>query len=401
MKFRMRTPRFHDILFKVDERTFMHIQRQAYLDTIQKLFKGHRAVALLGARQCGKTTLAKEYAKYFSESADIYHFDLEDPADVEKLSNPMSVLRNLNGFIIIDEIQRRPDLFPVLRVLLDDKSLDQRYLLLGSASRDLIQQSSETLAGRIAYAEISPFSLKEVSEINRLFVRGGFPNSYLAVDDETSFLWRENYIRTYLERDIPALGIKIPSIAMRRFWMMLAHYNGNIFNSSEIGKSLGLSDKTIKGYLDILVGTFMIRQLNPWFANIKKREVKRPKIYFRDSGIFHNLLGINDHKHLLLNPKLGASWEGFALEQIIRINGYSPENCFFWSVHEQSELDLLVFHQGKTIGYEFKFMDAPTLTKSMVNSLELLKLDQLNVIYPGTKTYGLGDKIFVTPLMVS
>lgn len=378
----------------------MLINRDQYLKKIDKLFKSHKAIGLLGARQCGKTTLAKMYARSLLNQNHIHIFDMEDPVDLEKLQNPMITLRQLSGLIIIDEIQRRPELFPMLRVLLDDESLKQQYLILGSASRELIQQSSETLAGRIAYEEIYPFSLTEVHDIEKLFVRGGFPNAYLANDDEDSTFWLENYIRTYLEKDIPSLGINIPAATIRRFWMMLAHYNGQIFNASEIAVSMGLSDKTIKHYLDILSGTFMVRQLHPWYVNIGKRQVKRPKIYFRDSGIFHHLLDIDTFNTLLRHPKLGISWESFALEQIIRINGYPSGNCYFWSIHEQAELDLLVFHKGQKIGYEFKYKDAPSLTKSMLESITHLELDKLYVIYPGQKTYTLSDKIDVVPLKI-
>lgn len=379
----------------------MLVQRMHYLQKIEKLFKNHKAVALLGARQCGKTTLSRMYARSLPNQELIHVFDLESPIDLARLQNPMTLLRQLSGLIIIDEIQRRPEIFPILRVLLDDESLHQQYLLLGSASRDLIKQSSETLAGRIAYEEISPFSLLEVQDNEKLFLRGGFPKSYLAGDDEESSSWRENYIRTYLERDIPALGINIPAITMRRFWMMLTHYNSGIFNASDLAVSMGLSDKTIKHYLDILVGTFMIRLLPPWYANIKKRQVKRPKIYFRDSGILHHLLGFGSLKDLLNYPRLGLSWESFAMEQIINVKRYPNENCYFWAVHEQSELDLLVFHKGQSIGYEFKYMDAPTLTKSMINSIEALNLHKLFVIYPGDKAYYLSEKIEVIPLNFS
>jgi hypothetical protein len=376
----------------------MLVERKYYLQKIEKLFRSHKAVALLGARQCGKTTLSRLYARSYPNQEHIHVFDLENSVDLETLQNPMTVLKQLTGLIIIDEIQRRPEIFPILRVLLDDESLKQRYLLLGSASRDLIKQSSETLAGRIAYEEVDPFSLAEVDDREKLFLRGGFPNSYLADDDEESNDWRENYIRTYLERDIPALGINIPAITMRRFWMMLTHYNSGIFNASDIAISMGVSDKTIKNYLDILVGTFMIRQLPPWFANIKKRQVKRPKIYFRDSGILHHLLGLESFNELLNYPRLGLSWESFAMEQIINMNKYPNENCFFWAVHEQAELDLLVFHKGQSIGYEFKYVDAPKLTTSMINSLDTLNLHKLFVIYPGDKAYSLSEKVEVTPL---
>lgn len=373
------------------------MRRPDYIKKIKDHFRVHAAVALLGPRQCGKTTLALMYADMHKDE-DVTHFDLEDPQDLAQLENPMLALENLEGLIIIDEIQRRPDLFEALRVLIDRNKDKQRYLILGSASRDLIRQSSETLAGRVGYVEVTPFSIHEVDDTNTAWVRGGFPLSYLAEDDELSWLWRKNYVATFLERDIPNLGFNVPSSQLRRFWMMLAHYHGNIANMSEVGGALGISHTTVRKYLDILTGTFMVRELQPWFANIGKRQVKTPKLYFKDSGIFHYLLGIDSKKELLRHPKLGASWEGFALEEIIRANNAGPESCYFWAVHGKSELDLLINQRGKMHGYEFKYMDAPKLTKSMIESYELLELDKLEVIYPGKKAYALSENIQVTPL---
>lgn len=366
------------------------MKRDAFLNTINQLIRVHPAVALLGPRQCGKTTLAQMYAKTHQPSK---RFDLENPEDLVFLENPMLSLSNIEGLVIIDEVQRRPDLFPVLRVLIDRHKENQKFLILGSASRDLIQQSSETLAGRLAYIEVTPFSYWETKETQKLWVRGGFPLSYLADTDSDAFTWLKFYITSFLERDIPSLGIHVPALTLRRFWMMLAHYHGNFFNASEIGTSLNASATAIRNYLDILSGTFMIRQLQPWLENIKKRQVKSPKIYFRDSGIFHYLLGIRGTEDLLYHPKLGASWEGFALEEITRFHKADPEDCFFWAIHGQAELDLLIIKDGKRLGFEIKYTDAPKTTKSMHIALEALRLDSLVVIYPGSNVIPLSDKI--------
>lgn len=371
------------------------INRPKYISRIAKAFKTHPIVAILGPRQCGKTTLAQTFIETKKLEGKTHLFDLEDPNDLAVLSDPKTVLEPLNGIIIIDEIQKIPDLFPILRVLVDQPGSHRKFLILGSASRDLIQQSSETLAGRIAYIELTPFSLDEVDHSNNLWLRGGFPKSYLPKSIEDSIYWRQNYISTFLERDIPNLGIRIPPLALRRFWTMLAHYHAQSFNASEIGKSLGASDNTVRHYLDILTGSFMVRQLLPWYANIKKRQVKTPKIYFRDSGILHSLMGITDQRSLMYHPRLGASWEGFALEQIIRLYQAEPEDCFFWGIHNQAELDLLIIKQGKKLGFEFKYGDSPALTNSMKTAIEILELDSLHVIYPGKKDYILGENIFV------
>ena len=351
-------------------------------------------VALLGPRQCGKTTLAKNYIQLKNKKfPEENYFDLEDTTDLARLAYPKMMLESLKGLIVVDEIQRRPELFPTLRVLVDKNPKSQRYLILGSASRDLIQQSSETLAGRIGYLELTPFSYMETKNTQKLWVRGGFPRSYLAKDEQKSQLWREDYIRTFLERDIPSLGIQVPARELRRFWMMLAHYHGNLFNASEIGRALGLNHKTVQRYLDILTGTFMMRELQPWFENISKRQVKASKIYFRDSGIFHTLLGVANHSALLTSPKIGASWEGFALEEIIRFHQARIEECYFWSTHGEAELDLLIIKNGKRLGFEFKYTDAPKMTKSMVIAQEDLKLDKLFVIYPGKLRFPVGRNI--------
>jgi len=370
------------------------MERPKYLKTIELHFRVHSACAILGPRQVGKTTLAKMFLQ--QDSPENFHFfDLENPLDLARLENPMLTLSKLTDkLIIIDEIQRAPELFPVIRVLVDDKQKKQKYLILGSASRDLIRQSSESLAGRIGYLELMPFSLDEVdhdSEI--LWLRGGFPLSYLAKSEEDSFLWRQSYITTFLERDIPNLGFQIPPQQMRRFWLMLVHYHGQIFNAHELGKSLGISDHNVRKYLDILAGTFMIRILLPWYENLEKRQIKSPKIYFRDSGILHALIGIRNQAEMDTYPKMGSFWEGFALEEIIRQTGATSEECYFWGTQSHAELDLLILKNGKRIGYEFKYSDAPKITPSMRIACEDLKLDHLYVIYPGSMTFSLSEKI--------
>ncbi len=365
--------------------------RKDYLERIQTLLGVHPICAILGPRQVGKTTLARDYTA-IHHIDDAHFFDLEDPLDLARLQNPMLALSNVTAkFIVIDEIQRIPELFPILRVFVDRPQNNQQFLILGSASRDLIQQSSETLAGRIGYIELPPFTLFEVHESNKLWLRGGFPRSYLAETEEKSFLWRKNYITTFLERDILNLGFNIPPEQMRRFWLMIAHYHGQILNASELSRSLSISDHTVRRYIDILAGTFMIRILSPWFENLKKRQVKSPKIYFRDSGILNALLDIEDNKMLQRNPKLGAFWEGFALEQIIQALVVSSQECFFWATQAAAELDLFIIKKGKRIGFEFKYTDSPTTSKSMHSAQRDLKLDLLMVIYPGKDIFPLTE----------
>ncbi|MGE3920411.1 MAG: ATP-binding protein, partial [Gammaproteobacteria bacterium] len=314
------------------------MERKYYLEQLQLYLQESPVVALLGPRQCGKTTLARQYISHSKENHETYFFDLEDPLHLAALQTPKLTLDQLSGLIIIDEIQRIPNLFTYLRVLVDRPENRIQFLILGSASRDLIRQSSETLAGRIAYLELTPFNMQETKDQNKLWLRGGFPRSYLASNEPASFRWRKNYINTFLERDIPNLGITIPSITLRRFWMMLTHYHGNIFNASEIAMAMGVSSTTIKRYLDILTGAFMIRQLTPWIANLKKRQIKSTKIYLRDSGILFALKGVKNTQELLLDPALGAYWEGFALEEIIRYHHADPEDCYFWATQNRAEL---------------------------------------------------------------
>lgn len=373
------------------------MQREYLLEKIDKAFAVHDVVALLGSRQVGKTTIAKQYiAKLPYKLPRQNYFDLEDYDDLIRLNNPQLTLSQLNGLVVIDEIQLRPDLFSSLRVLVDNRRGDLRFLILGSASGILLSQSSQSLAGRIEYIEVNPFSSNETSEFDLLWLRGGFPKSFLAKNDEYSGAWREAYIKTFLEQDIPNLGIKISPLNLRRFWLLLANYHGNICNFSEIGRLISLSDKTVRHYLDILVGTFMIRQLPAWAENISKQQVKRPKIYFRDSGILHSLININSKQDLLLSSKIGASWEGFVIEELIRL--HKSHECYFWSTQSRAELDLLIVKGAEKYGFEVKYTDKPKITKSMLIALEDLKLEKLTVIYPGKSSFELMDKIFVTNL---
>lgn len=374
------------------------MERTRYLSEIRRLFRSHPIIAMLGPRQCGKTTLAKMFAKENEPFPRTNYFDLESPLDIDRLKEPLLTLSPLKGLIIIDEIQRAPDLFPILRYLADNENLDQQYLILGSASRELIKQSTESLAGRIAYLEITPFSLLEVDSQEKLWIRGGFPRSYLAESEHASADWREFYIRTFLEQDIPNLGLRIAPHALRRFWMMISHYHGNLLNVSELGRSFGASESTMKHYLDILTGTFMVRQLQPWWENISKRQVKSPKIYLRDSGILHSLLGLQTIEQVRMSPKIGASWEGFALEEIINYHKSPSQQCYFWSTYSGAKLDLFLHLQGKPVGFEIKYSDAPKMTKSMQIALQELKLTHLYIIYPGDIDYPLSEKVTVVSL---
>lgn len=364
------------------------LERSRFLKKIDKTYEVHSVCAILGPRQCGKTTLAQNFIKNIS--GQTHYFDLEDPTDLAKLDNPKLTLEPLDGFIIIDEIQRREELFPYLRVLVD-KFPHRKYLILGSSSRDLIRQSSESLAGRIGYVELTPFMFEETGNLPILWNRGGFPKSYLAQSDAASTEWRTSYITSFLERDLAALGFNISPQEMRRLWSMLAHYHGNILNYSELGRSLGVSDMTIRRHVQVLEGSFMVRCLKPWFANMKKRQVKAPKVYLRDSGILHTFHGIETQQELILHPKVGASWEGFALEEIIRWHRVDPEGCYFWRTHDQAELDLLLIIKGKKLGFEFKYTDSPKMTRSMRFSQENLQLDQLTLIVPGNVDFPLTE----------
>lgn len=368
------------------------IDRKTDRARLAKLISLFPVTAILGPRQCGKTTLARTLA------ADAY-FDLENPRDLARLEQPQLALEDLTGLIVIDEIQRMPDLFPPLRHLVDQKR-SRKFVILGSASWDLIRQSSESLAGRIAYCPLGGFRLSDVGpkELKALWWRGGLPPSFLAASDEDSLLWRNQYVTTFLERDIPQLGITIPARTLRRFWTMLSHYHGQILNHAELGRSFGVSDMTIRKYCDILEGTFMVRILQPWSVNIGKRLVKRPKLYLRDAGLFHALLSIETPEQLHASPRLGASWEGFALEGVCRTLDKEDSDLYFWHTHAGAELDLFWQAGGKSWGVEFKYEDAPRLTRSMKSALEDLSLERLWVVYPGKTAYRLSEKVQVFPL---
>ncbi len=372
------------------------ISRKRYINELNSAIHRAPIVSLLGPRQCGKTTLAR----LFGEKHQATYFDLESIPDQRRLQNPELMLGSLAGLVILDEIQLMPELFSVLRVLVDRPGSQAKFLILGSASPHIIKNVSETLAGRTEFIELSGFNLQETGTgtkiLEKLWLRGGFPLSFLAGSNQDSLAWRENFIRTFLERDIPQSGITIPAQAMRRFWTMLAHYHGQTFNASELGRSMGLSGKTIRSYLDILTGTFMVRQLQPWHENISKRQVKAPKIYFRDSGILHSLLDIPDRHYLMGHPRLGASWEGFALEQILRIIG--PVEPYFWSTYSGAEVDLFFSKNGKRYGIECKFNEAPKISKSMHIAINDLGLSHLYVLYPGKDSYPVAENISVVSL---
>ncbi len=370
------------------------IDRPFYLKQLATAVRRSPVTALLGPRQCGKTTLAH----VFGEGRQAIYFDLESQPDLQRLQNPELMLGSLQGIVVLDEIQVMPELFNVLRVLVDRPKNQARFLILGSASPTVIRNVSETLAGRVEFIELSGFDLRETGADSRekLWLRGGFPRSYLAESDEDSLAWREGLIRTFLERDIPQLGITIPPAAVRRFWTMLAHYHGQTWRASELARSMSLSDKTVRSYLDILTGTFMVRQLQPWYENIGKRQVKAPKVYLRDSGLLHSLLSLPDLHSLLGHPLVGASWEGFALEQVLRT--VNPTEAFFWATYNGAEIDLFFMYRGRRYAAEVKFNEAPKVTRSMRVALENLSLDHLWIIYPGQHTYPVDEKITVWPL---
>jgi len=370
------------------------IERNYYLNRLKTAIARSPVTALLGPRQCGKTTLARLIA----EQTEAILFDLESVPDQRRLQNPELMLGSLSGLVVLDEIQTMPELFQVLRVLVDRPENQTRFLIPGSASPEIIKSASETLAGRVEFIELQGFDLSETGgdTWETLWLRGGYPRAYLANSDEDSLTWREGFIRTFLERDIPQLGINIPSTTMRRFWTMLAHYHGQTWNAADIGRSMGLSDKTVRSYLDILTGTFMIRQLQPWFENLGKRQVKSPKIYFRDTGLLHSLLDIPDTHALLGHPKVGASWEGFAVEQALQI--LHPTTAYFWGTHAGAEIDLVFQLKGRRYGMEGKFNEAPALTPSMRIASSELSLDHLWIVYPGNETYPIKENITALPL---
>jgi hypothetical protein len=370
------------------------IDRSADRQAIRSALKRSRVVALLGPRQCGKTTLARE----FVAADSLNYFDLEDPASLARLSQPDLALRPLRGLVVIDEVQRHPELFPLLRVLADRRPLPARFLILGSASPELLRQSSETLAGRIETVPLEGLRLRDLvsSAQPRHWIRGGFPLAYTARSEVESVAWRRQFLQTFLERDLPQLGVQIPAAALNRFWHMVAHYHGQIWNAAELARALAVNESTVRRYLDLLTGVFMVRQLPPWFENLGKRQVKAPKVYIRDSGLLHTLLDIGTARDLALHPKVGASWEGYAIEEVIK--ALRPEASYYWATHGGAELDLLLFKGGRRIGIECKRTDAPTLTPSMRIALEDLKLSELKVVYPGDRRYRLAPKVEVIPL---
>ena len=370
------------------------ITRKTDLGLIRAALKRSRMVALLGPRQCGKTTLARE----FVAAGSLNYFDLEDPASLARLSEPELALRPLKGLVVIDEIQRRPDLFPLLRVLADRQPLPARFLILGSAAPDLLRQSSETLAGRLETFPLEGFRLADLGAgaQSRHWLRGGFPLAFTARSDANSITWRRQFLQTFLERDMPQLGVTIPATALRRCWNMTAHCHGQIWNAAALARALAINESTVRRYLDLMTGVFMVRPLPPWFENLAKRQVKAPKIYLRDSGLLHALLGIGNQRDLEHHPKVGASWEGYAVEEILK--AFRPDDAFYWATHNGAELDLLLFQSGRRIGIECKRTAAPVLTPSMRIALTDLKLDALHVVYPGSQRYPLADKVTAVPL---
>ncbi len=370
------------------------IPRKSLQSLITKAIERSRVVALVGPRQCGKTTLART----FVPSESLNYFDLEDPVSLARLEQPMTALQDLEGLVVIDEVQRRPELFPIIRVLVDRAPMPARFLILGSASPDLLRQSSESLAGRIEVVTMGGFGLAEigVENLSQHWLRGSFPLSYLSNSDPDSFAWRKNFIQTFLERDLPQFGITIPANTLLRFWTMIAHYHGQVWNGAELARSLGVSQPTVRRYLDILAGVFMLRQLQPWHANLSKRQIKSPKVYFRDSGLLHQLLGIRSQKDLVTHPRLGASWEGYAIETVLAAS--MPDEAYFWGTHGGAELDLLLLKDGRRIGVECKRVDAPRLTRSMGIALQDLHLERIVVVYPGNRAYDLADNVSVVPL---
>ncbi len=355
------------------------ILRPDYLGAIDERLKNNPVVALLGPRQSGKTTMAK----LFAEGKPHEFIDLESLGGLDRLQEPAAALEPLRGLVVIDEVQRKPEIFQLLRVLADRRPLPARFLILGSASPGIVRGVSESLAGRVSFVDVSGLKLAEVGpdHFRKLWWRGGFPAAYTAESDRVCAQWKEDFIRTVLERDLPQLGITIPATTLRRFWTMVAHYHGQKWNAAELARALGTSEPTTRKYLDILAGMFLVRQLPPWFENVGKRQVKAPKIYVRDSGLLHSLMKLDGIASLEAHPKLGASWEGFALEQVLSVTG--DQDAYFWSTHSGPELDLLVFWHGQRLGFEFKYGDSPDLTKSMHVAMDDLKLDRLFVVYPG------------------
>jgi predicted AAA+ superfamily ATPase len=369
------------------------LKRTGQIDEIRRHIARVPVVGILGPRQVGKTTLARQVASAMKQP--VTWFDLESPEDVARLSEPGVALRELSGLVVIDEVQRRPELFPLLRVLADRPKRAARFLVLGSASPDLLRQGSETLAGRIHWHEVGGFSLAEVGaeELEQRWLRGGFPLAFLAADGAASFAWRLDFVRTFLERELPDLGFRVPATTLRRFWTMLAHYHGQTWNASELGRAFGTSDASVRRYLDLLTSTFVVRQLLPWHENLSKRQVKAPKVYLADSGLLHALLGLRDREALLGHPKVGASWEGFVLNEVLTQLRAEPEEAHYWATYAGSELDLLVVRGRQRLGFEFKRTEAPRISPSMRSALADLRLDELTVLHAGEKTFPLAERV--------
>lgn len=374
------------------------IKRARHCAEVLRRLELYPVAAIVGARQVGKTTLARQIAEGWPEP--MAHFDLEKPSDLARFTDPQLLLEPLEGLVILDEIQRRPDLFPTLRVLADREGPPARFLVLGSASPDLLRQSSESLAGRIGYYELPGLVIEEVGTdaTDTLWLRGGFPRSFLAANEAASDLWRQDFVQTYLERDLPGLGFRLPSGVLRRFWTMLAHSHGQLWNGARLGGALGVAHTTARSYLETLADTYMVRMLMPYLANTRKRQVKSPKVYLRDTGLLHTLLGVGDLTDLTSHPIAGASWEGFAMEQVLARLGIDRRHCFFWAVHTGAELDLVVEHGRDLLGFEFKRTLAPKVTRSMRSALETLSLSELTVVYPGQDAYPMDARITARPL---
>ena len=369
------------------------VSRGRVTERLTDLLARFPVVGLIGARQVGKTTLARQIAA--TSSGPVTVFDLEYPGDVARLAEPTLALERLTGLVVMDEVQRRPDLFPTLRVLADRPAVPCRFLVLGSASPALLRQSSESLAGRIAYLQVGGFLLDEVGtgHADALWLRGGFPRSFLAPSDAASFEWRQEFVRTFLERDLPQLGVTIGAPTLRRFWTMLAHNHGQVWRSAELARSFGVADTTVRRYLDLLTGALIVRQLQPWYENVGKRQVKRPKVYIGDSGLLHALLNLRDREDIESHPALGASWEGFVIEQLIGHLRADPEECYFWATHSGAELDLLMVRGRRRRGFEIKRTVAPRVTRSMLSALQVLRLDSLDVMHAGQATFPLAERI--------
>ena len=373
----------------------MQVPRNDHLHRVRLLLREFPVVALLGTRQVGKSTLGRQVVA--SRRGPTTWFDLENPADVARLADPGLELRPLRGLVVLDEIHRLPEVFPLLRVLADRPRTPARFLVLGSASPDLLRQTSETLAGRVAFHELGGFGLREVEGLEKLWLRGGFPLSYLARTGPASRRWRDGFIRTFLTRDVPDLGSSVPPLTLRRFWTMLAHWHGQVWNGAEFGRAFGVSHTTVKRYLDLLTSVFVVRQLLPWHENIRKRQVHSPKVYVADSGILHALLGLSTREAVLSHPKVGASWEGFVVQQIVQLLAAAPEQCFHWSTHSGAKLDLLVVAGNRRYGFEVKRAEAPRSTPSMRSAFETLRLDRLEVVHAGTEGYAIAPGMRALP----